>query len=433
MEFDIVALLIITVLTLAVVAVASRRCSVEKKLVIYMLALSIYIYSGVGISLGYVDNIYIIHYLIFLSALFASVRLFSSEKIQFTLGKGASRTSTYAERLEKLIENNFKLMRVLGIVFIISMFVPIIYPTNRLLDMLNITSFTSIGIHMRQQLYQDNIIVKICNNISLIAQPFFFIYLYQLIERKKHKIGVFLILLWVLLEFGQLNYLSRYEMIIFFLFLVMYLIIARRGEIKLETKWVVIIGILAVFSLPVLVNFTEIRLGRTGSHLTITEAAKALIDSECDYPIYYDICVENAGLINPFLYILWIIFLPIPSVIWPGKPAVKVSHIFTSLITGVSSVSSVGYYNVLPSILGESFLIFGKYFFWIEGIILGFIIGFYFKFFLKSQKLSLLTVYMVLMLSTIGRGGSQSYIPVIVNGSIYFWLWTKISKFKATM
>lgn len=426
MEFDIVAFLAITVLTLAIVAVASRRCSVEKKLVIYMLALSIYIYSGVGIALDSVDNIYIVHYLIFLSVLFASVRLFSNEKIRFTLGKGSSRTSTYTEKLEKLIEKNLRLIRVLGIVFIISMFVPIIYPTNRLLDMLNITSFTSIGIHMRQQLYQDNIIVKICNNISLIAQPFFFIYLYQLIERKKQKIGVSLILLWVLLEFGQLNYLSRYEMIIFFLFLVMYLIIVRRGEIQLDTKWVVIIGILAVFSLPMLVNFTEIRLGRTGSHLTITEAAKALIGSECDYPIYYDRCVENAGLINPFLYILWIIFLPIPSVIWPSKPAVKVSHIFTSLITGVSSVSSVGYYNVLPSILGESFLIFGEYFFWVEGIILGFIIGFYFKFFLKSKKLSLLTVYMVLMLSTIGRGGSQSYIPVIVNGSVYFWLWTKI-------
>ena len=433
MEFDVGIFLVITLLTLIIVTFASRKCDIEKRLVIYMLGLSVYIYSGIGISLKNVDNIYSVHYCFLLICLFASIRFFSSERINIKFGKKSFNNIKYTEQLEEIIDRNTTLIRIIGIAFIVSMFIPVIYPVNRLADMFNLSAFTSIGIHMRRQLYQDNIIVKICNNITLIAQPFFFIFLYELIEKKKHKIGIVIILLWILLEFGQLNYLSRYEMIVYFLFLVMYIIIARTGEIRLDTKWTIAVGIIALFSLPMLVNFTEIRLGRTGTNLSILEAMKSLIESECNYPLYYQSCVENAGIISPLIYILWIIFLPIPSLLWPSKPAIKVSYIFTSLITGVSSVSSVGYYNVLPSILGEAFLIFGRWMFWFEGIILGFIIGIYFKLFLKSKKLSLLTIYMVLMLSTIGRGGSQSYIPVIVNGSFYFWLWLRISKSRSRL
>lgn len=428
MEFDSGVFLTITILTFMIVTIACRKCNIEKRLVVYMLGLSVYIYSGIGISLKSVDNIYIVHYCVLLICLFISIRIFSSEKINFKFGKRKTDSKGFAEQLEKKIEGNSTLIKILGIAFIISMFIPVVYPSNRLLDMFNLSAFTSVGIHMRRQLYQDNIIVKICNNITVITQSFFFIYLYELIEKKKQKLGIAIILLWILLEFGQVNYLSRYQVIVYFLFLVMYVIIARTGEIRLDTKWIIAVGAVALFSLPMLVNFTEIRLGRTGTKLSIMEAIRALIESECEYPRYYQKCVENSGIISPLIYILWIIFLPIPSVIWPSKPVIKVSYIFTSLITGVSSVSSVGYYNVLPSILGESFLIFGRWMFWVEGIILGFIIGIYFKLFLKSKKLSLLTVYMILMLSTIGRGGSQSYIPIIINGSFYFWLWLRISR-----
>lgn len=428
MEINIWTLSGITLITIFILITASRKCNTEKKLVIYILGLSIYVYSGVGIALRQVNDIYILHYTVFLILLFASLRLFSSDRIVFTLGKhnkGASQRS-FGERLTNVIENNSRAIRILGIVFLISMFIPIIYPENRIVDMFRVTSFTSIGIHARLQAYQENVIVKICNNIALIGQPFFFVYLYQLIERNKKKTGLVLILLWILFNFGQLNYLSRYELVIYVLFVAMYLVIAKRGRIKIEARWMIAVGIIAVFSLPLLVNFTEIRLGRSGNNLSIIEALRALVESECDYPAYYDRCIANAGAVNPITYLLWLVFLPVPSIIWPGKPAVKISYIFTSLIRGVSSVSSVGYYNILPSILGESFLVFGSWTFWIEAIVLGAIIGIYFKFFLRTEKLSFLTLYMMLMASTIGRGGTQSYLPTIINGSIYFWLWVKI-------
>ena len=210
-------------------------------------------------------------------------------------------------------------------------------------------------------------------------------------------------------------------------FIVLYFIVCKYKEIKIDKKTVVLIVVAVIVLIPALVSFTDVRLGRSVTKLNFSDSLRALLEDECHYPEYYDICVQNAGLVDPIQYLLWIFFLPIPSAFWSSKPVVQIAYSFTGLFYS-TAVTASNYSNLLPSVLGESFLIFGPYLFWIEAIIIGIVIGIYFNYFIQSKKLSMLTAYMLLMLATIGRGGSQSYLSVIINGSIVLILWIYIAK-----
>ena len=58
-----------------------------------------------------------------------------------------------------------------------------------------------------------------------------------------------------------------------------------------------------------------------------------------------------------------------------------------------------------------------------HGLVIGLLIGAYFKFIKKYNSLSVLNVYMILRILTIGRGGASSYMSVLINGTIAMLLW----------
>ena len=198
----------------------------------------------------------------------------------------------------------------------------------------------------------------------------------------------------------------------------------RYGEIRLDKRMVVLMIVTAIAVVPFLVSFTFARTGQSYSGESFIDSLRALVDGETYYPIYYDrILRDGQNLVKPGEFISWLICLPIPSVLWPGKPTIDPSYEFTKMLIGYISKTAATYYNSLPSILGEAFMIFGRSFSFIEGFLLGIFIGIYFKFFFRSKKLSALTMYMLLMLATIGRGGATSYMSVLINGSIILILW----------
>lgn len=417
--------------TLLVVLYFCRRAPIELKLLYTILSASILLYSGLGISYIDVNNKYILHYFVFLIVLFCSIRAVYRSKVRFVFGKkGWNRQEQdICVEIDNSLDKMEKLITFLAIIFILSMLFYMVYPTNRLASLFNISNFTSHGIHARRTEFNSNTLLKLSDAIGTAAQPFFFVFLYNCATGKLGKkiIGFLFSLMWFILVFGKYNYLSRYQLMIFLGFFFLYFSICQYGRIIVDKKMIVLCVIAAIVIIPFLVSYVDIRLGRTATKMGFWDSVMALIDGECGYPRYYDACVDNSGLVNPGMYILWLIFLPIPSVIWPSKPVVQVAYSFTSLFTTMT-ITDEAYYNLLPSIVGESLLIFGEWFFWIEAIILGCVIGIYFKFFLRSKKLSVLTAYMTLMLATIGRGGSQSYFGVVINGSIILIIFVYLSK-----
>lgn len=419
--------------TLIILLLFCYRCITEVKLLFVILTAGIFVYSGLGISQTSVNNIYMIHYFIFLIVLLSTIRLICSKRAIFTIGKrgyNKERRVKLTDRLDNNLDGMNKAIILFTVLFFAGHFFNMIYPTNRLFSLFDFINFTSYGIHARRAEHNSYLLLKISDMISTATMPFFFVYLYDCavgIKRKK-IFGFILCLFWIVFEFGEYNYLSRYELVVYLGFVVMYFIVCKYKEIKIDKKTVVLIVVAVIIMIPALVSFTDIRLGRSVTQMNFSDSLSALLEDESTYPKYYDICIQNSGLIDPLQYLLWIIFLPIPSALWSGKPVVQIAYSFTGLFYS-KEVTSSNYSNLLPSVLGESFLIFGQYLFWIEAIIIGIVIGIYFNYFMQSKKLSLLTAYMLLMLATIGRGGSQSYLSVIINGSIVLILWVYIAKF----
>lgn len=423
---------IIVIGTLIILLFSCYKCITEVKLMFIIITTGIFVYSGLGISQTSVNNIYIIHYFIFLIVLLSTIRLICSKKVVFTIGKrgyNREQRDKLADRLESSLDGMNKAILLFTVLFFAAHLLYMVYPTNRLSSLFDFTNFTSHGIHGRRVVHNSYVLLKLADAIGTATLPFFFIYLYNCAIGNKRKkiIGFILCLFWIVLEFGKYNYLSRYQLVIYLGFIVMYFIVCKYKEIKIDKKTIVLIVVTVIILIPALVSFTDIRLGRSVTQLSFSDSLSALLEDESNYPKYYDICIKNSGLVDPLQYLFWIISLPIPSAIWRGKPVVQIAYSFTGLFNS-TTVTESNYSNLLPSVLGESFLIFGQYLFWIEAIIIGIVIGIYFNYFIQSKKLSLLTAYMILMLATIGRGGSQSYLSVIINGSIVLILWIYIAK-----
>jgi hypothetical protein len=175
------------------------------------------------------------------------------------------------------------------------------------------------------------------------------------------------------------------------------------------------ISLIVVFSIPFLLWYEKFRIGGSLSDISLTESFKELIFKETDYPKYYEyINIYMNGNISAIKYLLWLIFLPIP---FPLKPTLALNTIFSEMILGISK-GSYRYYVLLPSLLGESFLIYGKYFYWIHAIVIGVVIASICKFMEKHRCLTFNNIYYSIYILTIARGGSQGYLGYIINSSM---------------
>lgn len=426
MSIEIGTLLLITFFTVLILTVFTKLSkSLNEKLVYLFITTSLFFYSGFGISYVNVDNKYIINYIVFLFCFLFSIR--------FTLGTG--RKSHFvlfnSDDINFSIEKSKTFFKVMAYVYIATLFVYLITPNFRLQEFFSPPLSNAIGIHARAA--NKNSINQIADTLRYAVRPFFMVYLYLLVENNKKSSFFILIILWIYLEYLQLGYLSRYQMIIYLFFVILSTEIINYGELKLSRKTKFIILITMLFSVPILVAFLSLRMGNVVEFEGFFNSVKILIDGETYYPTYYDRINSGSWNISPITFIIWLIFLPIPSFIWSNKPYVDPSYALTTDVYSVYgmilSKSDANYYNSLPSMLGESMMIFGNEFYFMEAIIVGFFIGLYFRFLFRSKKLNVLTLYMTLMLLTLGRGGATSYMSGLINGTIVLILWIIFTKY----
>jgi hypothetical protein len=168
-------------------------------------------------------------------------------------------------------------------------------------------------------------------------------------------------------------------------------------------------------------------MGIQPGNIDFVTSINKLIEIELTFPKYYE-RITSLKELSPLVYILYVLFLPFPSIIWPGKPTIFINDTFTYMMLGLVK-GSPKYYVILPSILGESMLIFGSNFYWIHAIILGVIIGFIWRVLSINKYFMFINIYYGIQLITIGRGGSQSWIPDAINGLIPLLFWTFILNF----
>lgn len=406
---------VIIIFTVLITGIACYRENNTSKVMFIIMSATTFVYSGVGIAYEQVDFSFFGNYAMFLVALLATVKLMKRKNF---------RVGSHILSTEIDFNCDSQFIKAMTIIFFCAISLYLFYPSFQPWKLFMPAAPSSTDIYELRANSNSYSLLKISDTIGTVALPFFFIFLKKLVDDGKKLKAVFFVILWAYISYVQYNYLSRYQLLIFLALTYSIVTFVYPEGIAFKKKYVLLLCGIIISLIPLLVAYTSIRHGISATFTGLTKAIPLLIEEECCYPQYYDVCVSLQGTGGILSFLLWLIFLPIPSFlfIFGDKPGMVVAHKFTYALTGYIYGNSK-YSSSLPSVLGEGIIIWGRDFVWLHGIILGIVIGLVFNFMSKHKSLSILQMYMLLQLMVLGRGGAQSYMGTLINGTIMIIFW----------
>ncbi|QXJ38644.1 hypothetical protein BV455_01988 [Parageobacillus caldoxylosilyticus] len=360
------------------------------------------LYSGLGISSNSVDNKYMLSYFLFLfaySTAFVIVVKLKQKEV--------------SKNIELILQQNKTFFLFLGTIYILSICIPLVYPNIRILDLFHPEPYKiSSNIFLERIERQNDIVFNIRDWVTVLCKPFYWFLLYQV--RRKPKMFLFLLLSPVYIEYIVEGYIGRSEIVMWVVFIILYLYYERYIS---RLQLIVLSVILVLISVPVLNMMFYWRNGWTlKQSWSYLDLLSSLLLQETTYPQNYNIAVEISSYLTPLDFFYWLVTLPVPSILIKSAP-LSLNHIFSVAVRGIE-YGEYGFYVVLPSILGEGFMLYGEDFAWVHGVVLGIIFGLFINAIKNIEEFKYWYLYFVLW-SLLGfRGGSQAVIAQIVNGSI---------------
>ena len=294
-------------------------------------------------------------------------------------------------------------------------FVDLIYPDFKLHLLFMPPRMSASNIFFYALRNQENIILKLTMTMQNLLLPIFLIYLNILVIQNRKFKAVSMFLLVVYFNFVAREYISRNEILRHVLLIIALLLIVKDHGILITKKVMAMCTLFVCAMIPIFLGLQSYRLGGNFIVSSFTSSLLRLWQVEADYSKYFSMLQEP--LISIKDYLLWLTCLPIPSVFWPGKPAVHINDVFTEHILGLRR-GDPSYTVILPSVLGESFMIFGIHAYWLQAILCGAISAYLFKSLYRNRYLQLNFFYFLLLFLFIGRGGTSSVIPPLINGVV---------------
>lgn len=377
-----------------------------EKLYIICLEAGVVIYSGISTILIGIAEYYLLQFLIFNFLLLISFR--------FGLLFFWKQKKLKIYRVQYSIHPSIMILATI-VFFLYPLYLIVIRRPN--LDEFLLLRLQIDDIFARRESLKDSSIDKILYYLNLLAFPFFFILCNYLYEKKK-ILSIMLVFLWFYLDTLSLGYVSRYQIVVFIFFIGL---IAYKEKMEKNNNTFLFhyfAGVTLVFVclMPLLLAYQYIRMGVNAEVYGIFDSFIELFTTETTYGRYYS---KAIGMHEPIFFVEffeWIFTLPIPSFIKNNifNSNFAVNSIFTQEITGLS-YGDFGYSIKLPSILGESFIIYGKYFFWVHGIFFGLFLSLICFMLQKRKDLSILNIYFASLLLSAGRGGVAYFVGVVIN------------------
>lgn len=395
------------------------------KCVISFFNFSFFIYSGYGITGINVEKTFILFFVIFLLVTDSAFTFFS---------KRFSRTSktSNVSILKETTEISNYLLGVLTFLFFVTLILPLIVPQFRMIELFQPPISNSKLIFEKRRMSNENTILYLAKTIQILLLPFFLILIQRLANKGKNFKWILAFILFVYLKFHEFSYLSRNEIVGYAALFFATLFLSKNLK-KFRGAFLFITLIIALVSIPFFVNYQITRIGGNVTKYGYIDYINVLLSSEGYYPFYYEKIINYGISVSPAMYFLWMIFLVVPNKILPIKPTIAINDMFTQRVTGLRYGDYL-YSIQLPSILGESFILFGKAFFWLHGIFLGIISALFFSVFKRYSDLKLWLIYTAISFIKVPRGGSQGFISEILNGSlgllIVLWLTRFFSNYR---
>lgn len=407
----------------------NKNISQTKKIYFLLSYAGIIVYSG--ISTVYVESAkaYFGHFLIFLVAFY--IGFVSGGKIKFRgtriILNSKTTDNEYHHSKTEFIPDT--LLICFLILFFAYYFVQLVYPTNRLSNLLGFRLLLT-GIFERREAARSNGLYQVFYYLNMLTMVFVFIYLNRLRNRKKTLLLVGIFLTWIYLKTVVLGYIGRYE-IITVAFMVITLIACKDSQvIRLNKKIISIFVVIFIAMIPFLLAYESFRLGRSFQVGNFGGSIRALFESETGYGKYYDECINMSSGNNLLNYLAWVASLPLPSAIFRFKNKLQLVNVYFSERVLNVMYGTRGYYVVLPSLLGEAFILYGRYFFWLHALLLGFFINIFSSLMEKNYELEIVNFYFAVSCLALGRGGTGSVLPSMINCMVFYLISLGILRIK---
>lgn len=411
----------IAVLTVLLYLLFSAGEDIVIKMLFGFLLATTFIYSGWGIAFESVPKYFIWSYFSFCFGVCIAIKFIMHTKLTFNDGSHHHIEKSSARGFD--FDYNNQVVTFLALLFILTSGLHLLIPKFNLFKLFSPGPPSSELIYARRAAASNNVILRIASTINIFCLSFFCMYLKKLVDQHKKFRAIFLVLLWMYLDYLEFDYLSRYQMLIFAGLAFCIGAFVYPEGIIIKKKYVLIAFIAVIMLVPFLNAYVDIRNGSDYEMLSIGRSLVELIESEIYYPKNYPICVSLYGTDSILNFVLWLICLPIPSVLFPWKPTVTIAYSFTYALTGLKYGAQAYYSSSLPSVVGEGIILWGPWLVGFHGLLIGVFIGAYFKFIRRFNTLSVLNIYMLLMILTIGRGGASSYMSTLINGTFSMLLW----------
>ncbi|WP_270553684.1 hypothetical protein [Cloacibacillus evryensis] len=400
---DLTKFSLITFFTVISLYLCTIKSSQNAKLLINVFALSFYVYCGSGLSFNdMLFNEYLLKYYAYLILFMLTLRVTSDNT------KGLKYINTD-------YRNAWHLVSLGAYIYIIMAFVGLVYPEFKLHYIFMPPKMSTENIFFYASRNQNDIMLKLVMTLQNLLLPIYLIYLNVLIIKGKKIKAVVIFLALVYVDYVSREYISRNEILRYALLIISMLFVIRQNGLVITRKLIVCCVLMIVTMIPIFLGMQSYRLGGDFVVQSLTDAFLTLWRGESDYSKYYPYLTSR--LIDVKDYLLWLIFLPIPSILWRGKPAVYINDIFTEHILGLVRGDQY-FYVILPSLLGESFMVFGQDFYWFQALLCGAITAYLFKSLYCNRYLRLNYIYFLSQFLFIARGGTPSFLPPLINSVV---------------
>lgn len=364
------------------------------------------IYNGIGAAYQNVPSIYLLQYILFKLSLLYSTLFF------LLLFKKISISFTNVIEI-KTVSNGY--FYIFIFIFLFLKLLDLTIPDNKLLNLFHppkpdLKAFLIETIEKKQ----TSSIEIILKYLSLLITPLYYLSL-QVFNKKKFLFFSFFPLY---VAYCKNSYIGRGAILVNLGFIFLYFITKSKNKKKL-----IIISL--VLAIPLLVFFVLYSYWRNSSdvgNINITDLLFEIFYQETNFPSFYETVTSK----NTSTYIIdffrWFLTLPLPKSVFNIQNIKVFNFEISEIILGLGR-EDYGFFVVLTGIITESNYIFGKYFFWIEALVIGFLISTIHSIFGSIKIFKTFYLYLIVYISfMLSRAGITAVAPYLFNQLLLVYL-----------
>lgn len=304
------------------------------------------------------------------------------------------------------------------ILYVLLSSVPLIWPEFRLHFLLRPPSPDLRAVFYKRFTEGRDPILHVVSYAVILMTPFFYVALYRLRHRSCWIAFVFSLLMYV--DYVATGYIGRSDVMMYFTVLVLGIWFAEPRARRRLFMMGIIFSPLVLYALY---WYGRIRIGGVPGDISIFEGALSLLYSEIGFPRMVGMRILELGArVDLRQYFTWIVTLPFPKLLTGAIEGARINYEISELVLGLPR-GAPGWYIVLPGLVAESIYIYGEWFFWLHGALIGAMAAFFARFAERVPQFLFLYLYLVIQFSyVLNRGGIAGVLPKVINEFLLFYV-----------